>query len=447
MDKKHNNNNNFIQRIKQIKKLNNNNDYTEFLIKYYQKNNNKENSRTILCIEKEINIPKKLSGETINEEEKKNIYKTMKDKFEKEMKLITKFSHPNIMKIIHYFENPENIYHIITENYQCDLADFITMQFNKQKYFQESLILSFFTQICLGIKYIHDLNILHRNINPSNILLISNKIVKISNFEVYRTLYTSKERSITLVNNSWEEYISPEMIMNIPYSFKNDIWSLGILLFHMLALKVPFNYKQLNEIQSTKKVDPVFISSKIPKHFSEDIKKLCIDLLKAYPAERPDINTILTKYRIIKNEINEIQKMFGENILIKNMNKTELNHKNEEKNKNINYKTRFQSICTNYIKIGDDRKNKKVNSKKKFNLPKKKEEFLQLSVYESIKEKVKDPHNIMGRGCDQNIITGEIISIPDNAESVDFNNKLKKNNDMKINDSNKIDNKEIINEK
>ena len=143
------------------------------------------------------------------------------------------------------------------------------------------------------------------------------------------------------------------------------------------------------------------------------------------------------------------QKMFGENILIKNMNKTEFNLKNEDKTKNINnnYKTRFQSICTNYIKIGDDRKNKKAHSKKKFNLPKKKEEILRLSVYESIKEKIKDPHNIMEKGYDPNIITGEIINLPDNIESIDFINKQSKSNDIKINDNNKINNKEIINEK
>ena len=434
MDKKHNNKNNLIQRIKHIKKLNNI-DFNEFLVKYYPKNNQKENNTSILCIEREINIIKKIPKEIIpkNEEEQKHLYKNMKNKFEKEMKLISKFSHPNIMKIMHYFENPEYIYHIVLESYQCDLADFINQQISKKKYFQESLILSFFTQICLGIKYIHDLNILHRNINPSNILLISNKIVKLSNFDVYRILYTSNEKSITIVGNSYKDYISPEMGMEIPYSFKNDIWSLGILLFHMLALKVPFNLKQLSDIQSTKKVDPLYLSSKIPKHFSKDIKNLCIDLLKAYPAERPDINTILTKYRIIKNQINEIKKMFGDNIFvqnnIKNINNTELDHKNEEKNKitNNNYKTRFQSICTNYIKIGDN----KIGSKKNINFPKKKEkkdEALRLSVYENIKEKIKDPHNIMERGYEQNYITGEIINIPDNGESIDFNNGRNNNN-------------------
>ena len=451
---KNNNNIHFIQRIKQINKLYSL-DYTEFLVKYFQKNTQKENNKPLIYIEKEINIPKKLAKENIKEEEKITLYKKMKDKFDKEMKLLTKFSHPNIMKIIDYFENPENVFHIISENYQCNLGDFIKNQISKKKYFSESLILSFFTQICLGIKYIHDLNILHRNINPSNILLISNKYVKISNSDVFRILYTSNERSITLINNTWKEYISPEMSMNIPYSFKNDIWDLGILLFHMMALKIPFNYKQLNDIQSTKKVDAVFLSNKIPNHFSHEIKLLCIDLLKAYPAERPDINSILTKYRIIKNEVKEIQKMFGisNNTFIqhniKNNNKINLNiNKIEDRNKinNINnYKTKFQSLCTNYIKI--ENKKDKTSSKKKFKFninnnknkeenkekenkdkeKRKEKECLRLSVYENIIEKIKDPHNIMDRGYEQNYITGEIINIPDNAESIDINN-IKKNN-------------------
>ena len=446
MEKRHNNKNCMIQRIKQINKTNNL-DFTEFLVKYYPKNSQKENNRPLIYIEREINIPKKLSKEKITDDEKIKLSKNMKDKFEKEMKLISKFSHPNIMKIVDYFENPEYIFHIIYENYQCDLAEFIRNQYNKKKYFSESIILSFFTQICLGIKYIHDLNILHRNINPSNILLITNKMVKLSNFDVYRILYTEKERSITFINNTWNEYMSPEMGMKIPYSFKNDIWDLGILLFHMLTLKTPFNIKQLNEIQSIKKVDPLYLSNKIPKHFSNDIKNLCIDLLKAYPAERPDINTILSKYRIIKNEIKEIQKMFGNNFFNQNninlninINKTVLNNKIEDKNKisKINYKTRFQSLYANKMKIENANKNKIINSKVKTKEKAKEinnnnNECLRLSVYENIKDKIKDPNNIM----EQNYITGEIINIPDNGESIDFNNlKFKGNSDQTSKESN-----------
>ena len=465
MDKKHNSKNNLIQRIKQINK-NNNIDYTEFLIKYCPRNIQKEHN-IITCVEREINIINQLPQKTITEEEKVKLCKSMKDKYKKEMKIISKFSHPNIIKIIDSFEYPENIIHIISENYQCDLDEFIKMQINKKRYFSESIILSFFTQICLGIKYIHDLNILHRNINPSNILLISNKIVKLSNFDLLRVLYTSNEKSITLINNVWNSYISPEMGMNIPYSFKNDIWSMGILLFHMMALKVPFNLNQLKDIQNKKKVESMTIYNKIPKHFSNDIKMLCIDLLKAYPAERPDINSILTKYKIIKNEVEQIKKMLGNNIVsniqnnnIKNMNRTDLKYKIDEKNKNkninkINFRNRFKSFSNNSIKIGTEKNNNNINNNiksnnkidasiKKEEKDKKENENLKISIYENIKEKVNDPNNIM----EPNYITGEIINIPENSESLDLRLfKNTSNSNKRTNSYNRVSNDKEIKEK
>ena len=465
MDKKHNSKNNLIQRIKQINK-NNNIDYTEFLIKYCPRNIQKEHN-IITCVEREINIINQLPQKTITEEEKVKLCKSMKDKYKKEMKIISKFSHPNIIKIIDSFEYPENIIHIISENYQCDLDEFIKMQINKKRYFSESIILSFFTQICLGIKYIHDLNILHRNINPSNILLISNKIVKLSNFDLLRVLYTSNEKSITLINNVWNSYISPEMGLNIPYSFKNDIWSMGILLFHMMVLKVPFNLNQLKDIQNKKKVEPMTIYNKIPKHFSNDIKMLCIDLLKAYPAERPDINSILTKYKIIKNEVEQIKKMLGNNIVsniqnnnIKNMNRTDLKYKIDEKNKNkninkINFRNRFKSFSNNSIKIGTEKNNNNINNNiksnnkidasiKKEEKDKKENENLKISIYENIKEKVNDPNNIM----EPNYITGEIINIPENSESLDLRLfKNTSNSNKRTNSYNRVSNDKEIKEK
>ena len=69
MEKRHNNKNCIIQRIKQINKTNNL-DFTEFLVKYYPKNIQKENNRPLIYIEREINIPKKLLKEKIADVEK-----------------------------------------------------------------------------------------------------------------------------------------------------------------------------------------------------------------------------------------------------------------------------------------------------------------------------------------------------------------------------------------
>lgn len=415
MDRKHKK----YQKIKIISKQNNL-DYTEYLVNYFPRKNNKENNKPIVCIDREIDIPKRFSKENMKDEEKKILYKKTKDHLEKEIKEISKLSHKGITKIIDYFEEPENVFHIISENYQCDLDDFIKMQKRKNKYFSESLVLSFFTQVCLAIKYIHDLNILHRNINPSNIILVSNKIVKISNFDLSRILYTSNEKSITLIKNSWESYISPEMGMNIPYSFKNDIWSLGILLFNMMALNCPFNNKQLFDIQNIKKVDKVYLYNKLPKHFSNDIKNLCIDLLKAYPAERPDINSVLNNYRIIKNEISKVEKILGGNLNkidnIKNMYRTDLNFKQkiEAKTKSKNKNNRISSIYAQYLKRASSNAKNKDNTKKD---NKKENEFLKLSVYENLNQKIMDPNNIMGR----DMVYGQIINDRD-SEDFSFNN-------------------------
>ena len=414
MDRKHNKK---YQKIKKMSKQNNV-DFTEYLVNYFPRKNNKENNKPILCIDREIDIQKRFSKENMSDEEKKVLCKKTKDHLEKEIKEISKLSHKGITKIIDYFEDPENIFHIISENYQCDLDDFIKMQKRKNKYFSESLVLSFFTQVCLAIKYIHDLNILHRNINPSNIILVSNKIVKISNFDLSRILYTSNEKSITLIKNSWESFTSPEMSMNIPYSFKNDIWCLGILLFNMMALNCPFNNKQLVDIQNIKKVDKVYLYNKLPRHFSNDIKNLCIDLLKAYPAERPDINSILNNYRIIKNEILKVEKIVGGNLIkidnIKNMYRTDLNFKQkiETKNKSKNKNNKLSSIYAQYLKKASS--NAKDKSK---TVNKKGDEVLKLSVYDNINQKIMDPNNVMGR----DMVYGQIINDRD-SQDFSFNN-------------------------
>ena len=404
---------NKISRIQRIKKLNkfSTSETNVYLIKYISKKSIKNSNgipEPIICIEKEINI-NKISSE-IN---------YSKEKLEKEIKLINSFPSNYFLKIFEYFQYPENVFHIITENYQSDLSELIKQQITKKNFFSENIIISIFTQIFNGIKYLHDLNILHRNINPSNIVLISNKTVKISisNFFL-RSLFNENERSITFVNNNYLEYMSPEMVMNIPYSFKNDIWALGVLLFNMMSLKLPFNFKQLNEIQFTKKVDSNLLYNRLPKYFSNDIKNLCVQLLKAFPADRPDINTIFQKYKIFSNK----------NDFLINMNKTECNNdkiiNNINNNKHLERKHNFKSFCSKYIKFGSDRKIITKNIKDNEH----KDSDFKISIYENIKEKIEDPYNII-YNKQNNIMNTNIINI--NSDS----NNISDSNSNKVKDS------------
>ena len=102
-----------IQRIKKINKFSTMNSPV-YLIKYIPKKiaKNNNNPEYILCLEKEI---------IINESEDQ--IKNSKEKLEKEIKLINSFPSNYFLKIYEYFQYPENVFHIITENYQNDLSD------------------------------------------------------------------------------------------------------------------------------------------------------------------------------------------------------------------------------------------------------------------------------------------------------------------------------------
>ena len=70
--------------------------------------------------------------------------------------------------------------------------------------------------------------------------------MKLGDFGIARTLQSTVENAQTIVGTPY--YLSPEIIENKPYNFKNDIWSLGVLLYEMCALKPPFNGGSLHAL-------------------------------------------------------------------------------------------------------------------------------------------------------------------------------------------------------
>jgi NIMA (never in mitosis gene a)-related kinase len=92
-------------------------------------------------------------------------------------------------------------------------------------------------------------------------------------------------------------YLSPEIIENSPYNFKSDMWSLGVLLYEICALKPPFNGGSLH-ILALQIVRGVYQA--VPGHYSENLKSLIGMLIKKDPTKRPNINQIV-KLPIIAN--------------------------------------------------------------------------------------------------------------------------------------------------
>jgi len=144
-------------------------------------------------------------------------------------------------------------------------------------------------QISLALKYIHENNIMHRDIKPSNILLMDN-IAKLGDFGVAKALNSNLKHAKTMV--ATPQYLAPEIINKQNYSFKADIWSLGVTFFQLMYLTYPFEGKTDEEMQKN------IVAGKrkeISNSYSYDSKlvELINKMLSIRPEERPSAEEIL----------------------------------------------------------------------------------------------------------------------------------------------------------
>ncbi len=196
-----------------------------------------------------------------------------------------------------------------------DLQSKIKQQ--RGKYFSEAQILDWFTQICLAIKHIHDRKILHRDLKSQNIFLTQNGLIKLGDFGIAKCLKNTVEKAKTVVGTPY--YLSPEIVQSKPYSFKSDIWSLGILLYEMCSLKMPFDASNLASL-SLKIIKGSY--NPLPTVFTKDLRGLVASMLNIEMNKRPSINEILRQSIIksrIKNFLNELEydKEFSHTIIHK----------------------------------------------------------------------------------------------------------------------------------
>ena len=122
-------------------------------------------------------------------------------------------------------------------------------------------------------------------------------MVKLGDFGIAKVLSSTMANARTVVGTPY--YLSPEIVQSKPYSFKSDIWSLGVVLYELAALKPPFDAPSLHFL-AMKIVRGAF--NPLPSSYSQEFKSLVGQLINTNERMRPDINQILAK-PIIQNRI------------------------------------------------------------------------------------------------------------------------------------------------
>ena len=205
----------------------------------------------------------------------------------REGRVLGQLNHPNIIRFHEVYKTKHRKLCIVMEYADGgDLAGRIEAQ--RGVAMTEDTVLSLFVQICLAIKHLHDRKVLHRDLKTQNVFLTSNAMVKLGDFGIAKVLNATADRTKTFVGTPY--YLSPEIVSSQPYSFKSDIWALGVILYEMCALKPPFRAQSLQAL--AKRIDEANYQP-LPSSYSQELRDLVGRLLSRAPENRPTIHEIL----------------------------------------------------------------------------------------------------------------------------------------------------------
>ena len=154
----------------------------------------------------------------------------------RELLVLMNFSHPHIVKYNSVFVHHSNI--VIEMEFCTSSLSNVIKQISKP--FHVAQTKKIIRSIALGLKYLHDHDIIHRDIKPGNIFIDENCIVKLGDFGSSRIITNYNNGNLTpLVGTKW--YKAPEIIFgNKLYDKSADIWSFGCLIAELFLLEPLF---------------------------------------------------------------------------------------------------------------------------------------------------------------------------------------------------------------
>jgi serine/threonine-protein kinase len=198
------------------------------------------------------------------------------ERFRREAQSAASLSHPNIVNVYDWGRY-EGTYFIVMEEVQGrTLAEILST--NKQLTPKQAAEIA--SEVAAALGFAHDNHVAHRDIKPANILIGSNGQVKVADFGIARALNAPTESNLTQVGSvmGTATYFSPEQAQGAQPDPRSDLYSLGIVMYEMVAGRPPFTgenpvsiaYKQVHDAPQPL----VQIVADVPRSFEAIVAKL-----------------------------------------------------------------------------------------------------------------------------------------------------------------------------
>ena len=214
--------------------------------------------------------------------------------FRREIEVMYKIHHPNVVKLFGHFEDNNYCYFIMEYIAKGNIYQLIPH--DNKKRLNAKIVASLMKDVISSVYYLHHMKpiIIHRDIKPENVLLGEGLVAKLTDFGWSNYMQEDEKRQTVC---GTPIYLAPEIIKEEGHDEKVDIWCIGVLLFELITGNVPF---QGNNIDTLKE-NILHLRISWPKDINIDAKNLIKKILKLDPNSRISLEEMLkhpffTKY-------------------------------------------------------------------------------------------------------------------------------------------------------
>jgi tetratricopeptide (TPR) repeat protein len=176
-------------------------------------------------------------------------------RFRAERQILANLEHPNISRLLDGGATDRGMPYLVMELVDGEPID----SYCEHRGLPIDARLRLFCDVCSAVSYAHQHLVVHRDLKPSNILVTNDGTVKLLDFGVAKLLQptvpeAAAEPAATLMHAFTPAFASPEQVLGLAITTASDIYSLGVVLYHLLAGRSPYGYAVLTTKDAIREV-------------------------------------------------------------------------------------------------------------------------------------------------------------------------------------------------